>query len=72
MKLAVGQARDAITGEAQVGHSVIIADWRRDWVGLGMAEKLAREGSTVRLAVVGPMAGDDSIHGTRPVDWRAA
>ena len=44
--------------EANVGASVVIADWRCDWVGLGLAEKLARDGCRVRLAVNGPMAGE--------------
>ena len=36
----------------------MIADWRGDWIGLGLAEKLARDGCAVRLAVAGPMAGE--------------
>ena len=43
--------------EANVGASVVIADWRCDWIGLGLAEKLARDGCRVRLAVNGMMAG---------------
>jgi hypothetical protein len=42
---------------ANVGARVVIADWRCDWVGLGLAERLARNGSQVRLAVNGTMAG---------------
>lgn len=46
-----------LKNEANVGASVVIADWRCDWVGLGLAEKLAREGCRVRLAVNGYMPG---------------
>ncbi|MFQ5955654.1 MAG: FAD-dependent oxidoreductase, partial [Kiloniellales bacterium] len=46
-----------LKGEANVGSSVVVADWRCDWVGLGLAEKLARDGCRVRLAVNGLMAG---------------
>ncbi len=42
---------------ANVGTRVVIADWRCDWVGLGLAERLARDGCSVRLAVCGYMAG---------------
>ena len=35
----------------------MIADWRCDWVGLGLAELLARDGCHVRLAVNGMVAG---------------
>ena len=46
-----------LRNEANVGASVLIADWSLDWVGLGLAEKLARAGCRVRLAVDGYMAG---------------
>jgi 2,4-dienoyl-CoA reductase-like NADH-dependent reductase (Old Yellow Enzyme family)/thioredoxin reductase len=47
----------AIRDEANIGRSVVIADWRCDWIGLGLAEKLARNGCQVRLCVDGYMAG---------------
>ncbi len=46
-----------LEGEVNIGASVVIADWRCDWVGLGLAEKLAREGCRVRLCVNGYMPG---------------
>ncbi|MEM7123535.1 MAG: FAD-dependent oxidoreductase [Pseudomonadota bacterium] len=47
----------ALKGEANVGSRVVVADWRCDWIGLGMAEKLARDGCSVTLAVDGYMPG---------------
>ncbi len=50
-------AWDVINGRVKVGARVVIADWRCDWIGLGVAEKLASEGSVVTLCVNGEMAG---------------
>jgi pyruvate/2-oxoglutarate dehydrogenase complex dihydrolipoamide dehydrogenase (E3) component len=52
-------AWQVLKGEVTPGVSVVIADWRCDWVGMGLAEKLAREGSQVRLCVDGEMAGQN-------------
>lgn len=46
-----------LRGEANVGSRAVIADWRCDWVGLGLAERLARDGCHVRLCVNGMVAG---------------
>jgi NADPH-dependent 2,4-dienoyl-CoA reductase/sulfur reductase-like enzyme len=46
-----------LRNEVNVGGSVLIADWALDWIGMGIAEKLARAGCRVRLAVDGYMAG---------------
>ena len=51
-------AWQVLKGEANVGASVVIADWKADWIGLGLAEKLARDGCRVRLCVEGTMAGE--------------
>ncbi|MGB2238547.1 MAG: FAD-dependent oxidoreductase, partial [Pseudomonadales bacterium] len=53
----VVDAWDVISGEAQTGSSVVIYDWRCDWVGLGVAELLAQNGCSVKLCVNGEMAG---------------
>jgi 2,4-dienoyl-CoA reductase-like NADH-dependent reductase (Old Yellow Enzyme family) len=50
-------AWQVLKGEANVGSSVVVADWRCDWIGMGMAEKLARDGCRVRLCVDGLHAG---------------
>jgi NADPH-dependent 2,4-dienoyl-CoA reductase/sulfur reductase-like enzyme len=51
-------AWQVLQGKANVGASVVIADWRADWIGIGLAEKLARDGCRVRLCINGLMAGE--------------
>jgi 2,4-dienoyl-CoA reductase-like NADH-dependent reductase (Old Yellow Enzyme family) len=53
----VVDAWQVLNGDANPGPSVLVADWRGDWIGLGIAEKLARDGCRVRLAVCGLAAG---------------
>ena len=50
-------AWSVITGRANLGSNVLVADWRCDWVGMGIAEKLALAGHKVQLVVNGPHAG---------------
>jgi thioredoxin reductase len=52
-------AWQVLRGEVNPGAEVVVADWRCDWVGMGLAEKLAREGSHVRLCVDGVHAGQN-------------
>ncbi|MFZ9038381.1 MAG: FAD-dependent oxidoreductase [Gammaproteobacteria bacterium] len=47
-----------IDGSVVPGNSVVIADWSCDWSGLGVAEKLARDGHHVRLLSGGSVAGE--------------
>ena len=54
----VVDAWQVIGDEVNVGQRVVIADWRCDWVGLGLAEKLAAAGCWVRLAVNGTAPGE--------------
>jgi 2,4-dienoyl-CoA reductase-like NADH-dependent reductase (Old Yellow Enzyme family) len=42
----VVEAWQVLRGEVKTGNSVVIADWRCDWIGVGLAEKLARETAT--------------------------
>jgi 2,4-dienoyl-CoA reductase-like NADH-dependent reductase (Old Yellow Enzyme family) len=53
----VVEACAVLADEANVGTRVVIADWRGDWIGMGVAEKLARAGCHVRLAVLDPAVG---------------
>jgi 2,4-dienoyl-CoA reductase-like NADH-dependent reductase (Old Yellow Enzyme family) len=48
-----------LRGEVNPGSKVVVADWRCDWVGVGVAQKLAQEGSHVRLCVDGMHAGQN-------------
>jgi len=56
--LQILDAWQVLRGQAAVGQSVVIIDWRADWIGIGIAEHLAQQGRTVRLAVSGIAAGE--------------
>ena len=49
---------DVLLERAATGNSVIVADWRGDWTGMGLAERLARDGCQVKLVVNAAMAGE--------------
>ena len=55
--MPVLDAWQVITGSAVPSGRVVVADWRPDWIGLGVAELLARAGHPVTLAVNGYQAG---------------
>ncbi|MBT6202347.1 MAG: FAD-dependent oxidoreductase [Rhodospirillaceae bacterium] len=61
----VVEAWAVIRGEANVGGSVVVADWKNDWIGLGVAHKLALDGCRVRLAVTGMVPGQNLQDGVR-------
>ena len=50
-------AWDVINGAELPSGRVVVADWRCDWIGLGIAQQLAQQGHKVTLAVDGTMAG---------------
>jgi 2,4-dienoyl-CoA reductase-like NADH-dependent reductase (Old Yellow Enzyme family)/thioredoxin reductase len=56
--LQIVDAWSVLRGEETVGQSVVVIDWRADWVGIGIAEHLAQQGRSVRLAVSGIAAGE--------------
>ncbi|MCP5080742.1 MAG: FAD-dependent oxidoreductase [Alphaproteobacteria bacterium] len=51
-------AWEVLQQQVNVGQSVVIADWRCDWIGPGIAELLAQQGCSVRLCVNGEMMGE--------------
>jgi 2,4-dienoyl-CoA reductase-like NADH-dependent reductase (Old Yellow Enzyme family) len=53
------------------GH-VVVADWRCDWTGMGLAERLAHQGHRVTLAVDGYMPGQRVQQYVRDVMLAAA
>jgi len=56
--MQVADAWQILQDEVSVGKNVLIADWRSDWIGMGVAEKLALQGCNVTLAVNGLYAGE--------------
>jgi NADPH-dependent 2,4-dienoyl-CoA reductase/sulfur reductase-like enzyme len=50
-------AWQVLTREVNCGGSVVVADWRGDWVGVGIAQMLALEGRHVRLMTSSHAAG---------------
>jgi 2,4-dienoyl-CoA reductase-like NADH-dependent reductase (Old Yellow Enzyme family) len=56
--LQIVDAWQVLRGEGTIGHSVVVIDWRADWIGIGIAEHLAQQGRSVRLAVSGIAAGE--------------
>jgi 2,4-dienoyl-CoA reductase-like NADH-dependent reductase (Old Yellow Enzyme family)/thioredoxin reductase len=56
--LQIVDAWQVLRGETLVGQSVVVVDWRADWIGIGIAEHLAKQGRSVRLAVSGVAVGE--------------
>jgi len=61
----VATAWQVALDEAEPGRRVVVADRRLDWSALGAAEKLARAGCEVRLAVIGDVPGQNVPAGVR-------
>src|SRR6185312_4177318 len=56
--LQIVDAWEVLRARVEVGQSVVIVDWRADWIGIGIAEHLAKLGRSVRLAVGSIVAGE--------------
>jgi 2,4-dienoyl-CoA reductase-like NADH-dependent reductase (Old Yellow Enzyme family) len=56
--LQIVDAWQVLRNEVTPGQSVVVIDWRADWIGIGIAEHLAQQGRSVRLAVHGIAAGE--------------
>jgi 2,4-dienoyl-CoA reductase-like NADH-dependent reductase (Old Yellow Enzyme family) len=50
-------AWDVLRGAALPSGRIVLADWRCDWIGLGVAQAIAEQGRKVTLAVNGYHAG---------------
>ncbi|OYU20418.1 MAG: oxidoreductase [Rhodobacteraceae bacterium PARR1] len=57
-EMQIATAWDLLQGQVKPGAHVVVADWRCDWIGPGVALRLARDGHRVTLAVAGTHAGE--------------
>lgn len=64
-EMTVVNAWELLNAEVKVGRRVLIADWKCDWIGMGIAEQLALNGHLVKLAVSGLHAGESLQSYTR-------
>ncbi|MGE7955105.1 FAD-dependent oxidoreductase [Pseudomonas sp. NPDC089530] len=58
-ELQVVDAWQVLRDEVRLGRSVVVVDWRCDWIGPGIAERLTRAGHQVQLAVNGTHCGEN-------------
>ncbi|MNG84704.1 NADH oxidase [compost metagenome] len=58
-ELQVVDAWQVLRNEVSPGRSVLVVDWRCDWIGPGIAERLVRDGHHVQLAVNGTHCGEN-------------
>lgn len=56
--LQVVDCWQVLRGEVKVGSSVLVADWRCDWIGIGVAILFAQSGCKVKLAINGTHVGE--------------
>jgi 2,4-dienoyl-CoA reductase-like NADH-dependent reductase (Old Yellow Enzyme family)/thioredoxin reductase len=72
--MPVFEAWDVISANGDIvpKGNIVVADWRCDWTGLGVAEMLARSGRKVTLCVNGYAAGEQLQSYTRVAMLRSA
>ncbi len=58
-ELQVVDAWQVLRDAVPLGRSVVVVDWRCDWIGPGIAERLVRAGHQVQLAVNGTHCGEN-------------
>ncbi len=58
-ELQVVDAWQVLREQVTLGPSVVVVDWRCDWIGPGIAERLMRAGHQVQLAVNGTHCGEN-------------
>ncbi|MBW1249440.1 FAD-dependent oxidoreductase [Pseudomonas tolaasii] len=58
-ELQVADAWQVLREQVIPGRSVVVVDWRCDWIGPGIAERLVRAGHQVQLAVNGTHCGEN-------------
>ena len=58
-ELQVVDAWQVLREQVSLGRSVVVVDWRCDWIGPGIAERLVRAGHQVQLAVNGTHCGEN-------------
>lgn len=58
-ELQVVDAWQVLRDQVPLGRSVVVVDWRCDWIGPGIAERLTRAGHPVQLAVNGTHCGEN-------------
>jgi 2,4-dienoyl-CoA reductase-like NADH-dependent reductase (Old Yellow Enzyme family) len=56
--LQIADAWQILRETVEPGNSVVVIDWRADWIGIGIAQRLAQSGRSVRLAVSGIAVGE--------------
>ena len=67
----VVSAWQVLSREVNCGGKVVVADWRGDWVGLGIAQLLALEGRHVRLLTPGHAPGSACPHTCATTCWES-